>query len=144
MVVSTRSRLERSNVAALDGNGRVIPWTYNGRSRTHSGRPKWESRSLLARRLLGYGPPAPSFVGRDPNAPINYDFPNQRLLITALTSSVLRLLSLRSLGGAANSFANESFVDELSHAAGADPIEFRLQHLSDPRGRAVLEAVRPE
>jgi len=37
-------------------------------------------------------------------------------------------------------FAAESFVDELAAAAGADPVEYRLRHIKDPRARAVIEA----
>ena len=48
---------------------------------------------------------------------------------------------MRSLGAFVNVFAIESFMDELAAVAGRDPVEFRLAHLSDPRGRAVLEAV---
>jgi CO/xanthine dehydrogenase Mo-binding subunit len=53
----------------------------------------------------------------------------------------LRASSLRGLGSQTNVFAIESSMDELAHLAGADPIEFRLRHLIDPRGRAVIEKV---
>jgi CO/xanthine dehydrogenase Mo-binding subunit len=46
---------------------------------------------------------------------------------------------MRSLGGAANTFANESFMDELAAAARIDPLEFRLRHLTDPRAVEVLK-----
>jgi CO/xanthine dehydrogenase Mo-binding subunit len=52
----------------------------------------------------------------------------------------LRVSALRALGGYSNVFAIESFMDELAEAANADPVAFRLKHLKDPRGRAVIEA----
>jgi len=51
----------------------------------------------------------------------------------------LRHGSYRALASTANSFARESFMDEMAAAAGADPLEFRLAHLDDRRLRAVLE-----
>jgi CO/xanthine dehydrogenase Mo-binding subunit len=52
----------------------------------------------------------------------------------------LRVSALRALGAYANVFAIESMMDEIALALGADPVEFRLRHLRDPRARAVLEA----
>jgi len=69
-----------------------------------------------------------------------YDFPNQRVVNHYIEAMPLRTSALRSLGAYANVFALESFMDELADAADADPVEFRLRHLSDPRGRAVIEA----
>jgi CO/xanthine dehydrogenase Mo-binding subunit len=47
---------------------------------------------------------------------------------------------LRSPERLQNTFAHESFVDELAAVAKADPIEFRLRHLRDPRLIAVVQA----
>jgi CO/xanthine dehydrogenase Mo-binding subunit len=53
----------------------------------------------------------------------------------------IRVSALRTLGAYANVFAIESFMDELAREAKADPVTFRLDHLKDPRARAVIEAV---
>jgi nicotinate dehydrogenase subunit B len=52
--------------------------------------------------------------------------------------------SYRALAATANNFARESHMDEVAAAVGADPVDFRLRHLDDPRLRAVLEAAATE
>ena len=54
--------------------------------------------------------------------------------------SPLRQGSYRALAATANNFARESHMDEMAHAVGMDPLEFRMKNLTDPRLRAVLQA----
>jgi isoquinoline 1-oxidoreductase len=69
-----------------------------------------------------------------------YDVANQLVQYHPVRSP-LRQGSYRSLAGAANNFARESHMDAIAHAAGFDPLEFRMKNLQEPRLRAVLEAV---
>src|SRR2546429_373744 len=78
--------------------------------------------------------------GGDRNAVPLYEFPNQRIVSHFIPAMPLRVSSLRTLGGYANVFALESFMDELAELAGADEVAFRLAHLKDSRARAVIEA----
>lgn len=55
-------------------------------------------------------------------------------------ASPLRTTHFRDPNGPATAFAVESFIDEMAASAGADPIEFRIKHLNDPRAKAVLTA----
>jgi isoquinoline 1-oxidoreductase len=68
-----------------------------------------------------------------------YNIPNQ-LVQYHPSRSPLRQGSYRSLAAAANVFARESHMDGMAHAAGLDPLEFRLKNITDPRLRAVFEA----
>ena len=86
-------------------------------------------------------PPLERGGGTRRNAVPGYDFPSYEVINHLIPAMPLRTSALRSLGAHLNIFAAESFMDELAADAGLDPIEFRLAHLSDPRGRAVLEAV---
>jgi isoquinoline 1-oxidoreductase len=52
--------------------------------------------------------------------------------------------SYRALAATANNFARESHLDEVAAAVGADPVEFRMRHLSDEQLQAVLEAAAAE
>ncbi len=80
-------------------------------------------------------------------AQLRYDVPNRRV-VAWLRDLPVRTGWWRGLGLVANVFAIESFVDELAHAAGADPLQFRLDHLTSEsldadlarRTRGVLEA----
>ncbi len=80
-------------------------------------------------------------LGGERNAPTNYAIANTRVTVHALARAPLRVSSMRSLGATANTFANESLMDELALAAETDPVAFRLRHLEDARARAVVEAV---
>jgi isoquinoline 1-oxidoreductase len=68
-----------------------------------------------------------------------YEIPNQHIGFHAARSP-LRQGSYRVLAATANHFARESYMDELAHLVGMDPLEFRLKNLQDARLRAVLEA----
>ncbi|HVH73213.1 MAG TPA: xanthine dehydrogenase family protein molybdopterin-binding subunit, partial [Candidatus Dormibacteraeota bacterium] len=63
---------------------------------------------------------------------IPYATPNYRIEYTLAKSSVPRAW-WRSVEHSTSGFVLESFVDELAHAAGADPLEFRLRLIGDDR-----------
>ena len=135
--------------AALDTAGNIVDWQLDLWSYPHSTRPEGKGGvNLLAAWHLAEpqpaatpaNPPLPA-GGSHRNAIPLYDFPNQRVTNHLVMQSPLRVSALRALGAHANVFAIESFMDELALAAGADPVEFRLRHLKDPRARAVIEMV---
>jgi CO/xanthine dehydrogenase Mo-binding subunit len=127
----------------VDANGRIVGWDYAVWTPTHSGRPSAQpggSSAFVGAQLTGATPNARGSLGGERNARHTYVVPNTRVTAHLLQSSPLRTSSLRGLGSPQNSFANESFMDELALAANTDPIEFRLRHLSDPRAIAVVQA----
>jgi isoquinoline 1-oxidoreductase subunit beta len=70
---------------------------------------------------------------------VPYDIPNQSVG-TVIHDTGLRVGYLRSVSHALNVFANESFIDEMAHAAGKDPYQFRLSLLDkQPRFANVLK-----
>lgn len=68
-----------------------------------------------------------------------YDIANQLIQFHS-SKSPLRQGSYRGLAATANHFARESHMDAMAHAAGIDPVAFRLKNLSNPRLKVVVEA----
>jgi CO/xanthine dehydrogenase Mo-binding subunit len=127
----------------VDASGRIIGWDYAVWTPTHSGRPSAQaggSSSFVAAQLAGATAGTRGSLGGERNARHTYVVPNTRITAHLLQSSPLRVSSFRGLGSPQNSFANESFMDELALAANTDPVEFRLRHLTDPRAIAVVRA----
>ena len=68
-----------------------------------------------------------------------YAMANLNAVVHWIEDAPLRTSPLRAPGKIANTFAVESFTDEIAALARVDPLEFRLRRLSNPRG---LEALR--
>lgn len=134
--------------AGLDPAGRIQTWRQDVWSHGFVGRPGigGEPRLLALSHLAGGMPISAALdgvpsgaMGATRNAVPAYDIPDLEVTRHRLLTMPLRTSSLRSLGAFLNVFAIESFMDELAQAAGADPVGFRLAHLSDPRARRVIE-----
>lgn len=69
-----------------------------------------------------------------------YDIPNYRVTGYRAPSG-LPLGYWRSVGASYNGFFHESFMDELAHAAGVDPLEMRLKLINHEPSRKTVEAV---
>jgi nicotinate dehydrogenase subunit B len=135
--------------AHTDAAGNIVAWNHDLWSNGHATRPgRAKSPTLLAGHhidnafpmLAAGNMPLATGGGADRNAVPGYAFPSQRITNHRLLDMPIRTSALRSLGAAANVFAIESMMDELAHAAGLDPVEYRLRHLQDQRARAVIEA----
>jgi CO/xanthine dehydrogenase Mo-binding subunit len=137
-----------------------MAWEHSVYSPTHNSRPSLSGAgNLLPMQHLGAAPADAPNLGANTttrNAPVTYSFANNRLIrnfvksfnlqpgtrkaALPLTWTLPRSSALRGLGGFSNSFANESFMDELAKKANADPLAFRLQHTTDARAAAVMQA----
>jgi nicotinate dehydrogenase subunit B len=130
----------------IDGDGMISGWDYELWSMTYSARPAGSPANLMpAWHLpLHAGPPQGSEIplpsgGGDRNAVPTYSLPNRHIVDHYVTQTLpLRVSALRSLGGYFNVFAVESFMDELAAKAKADPVAFRLKHVTDPRAKDVI------
>jgi nicotinate dehydrogenase subunit B len=147
---------------AVDKDGNIIAWDYEGWSPTLGGRPGNNSPgSVVTGFLAGFQPPA--FAARTP-APDPMNFGNNSNAVPSYVSGTVngrsggtgkirseRVLShdvlsplftgpLRSPARLQNTFAHESFMDEIAAHMKMDPVEYRLRHLGDPRLSDVVKA----
>jgi CO/xanthine dehydrogenase Mo-binding subunit len=124
--------------AGLDAQGNIVGWDSElwvpkadvtewprTLAATHAGIPQTEAIN-------------PGNIHRNLEPP--YQFANQRAVAHRLDSTPFRPSWIRTPGRMQNTYANEVFIDECAAAAGADPVEYRLRYLTDPRGIAVLRA----
>ncbi|MBF8674962.1 molybdopterin-dependent oxidoreductase [Pseudomonas fulva] len=94
----------------------------------------------LALLLTGAVEPVPAlFEMGDRTSIPPYDYEHMRVTINDMTPLV-RASWMRGVSAMPNSFAHESYIDELAFAAGVDPVEYRLKHLSDPRAIDLVKA----
>jgi len=148
--------------AGLDAQGNIIAWDHESWSPVLGNRPIYTyPGNVITGFLAGFQPeefrprsPAPEptsysnnsngipsyVVGHVGNADYGAGTIKSERALTHNLVSPFWTGPLRSPQRLQNTFAHESFMDELAARAKADPIEFRLRHLSEPRMIAVVKA----
>ena len=130
--------------AAIDASGNVIGYDFlsKGFSRIDVLMNESKAADTLAGHLLGAALKVNDGFGVPAEV---YEFASKRVAWETIApllerASPLRSAHLRDPVGPQIHFASESFMDEVAHAVGADPVEFRLKHLKAPRDIAVIKA----
>src|SRR5580692_2157731 len=118
----------------LDAKGDIAGYDFASRYPSNSA-------PTLALLLTGAISPTPlvSEMG-DRTAIPPYDYDNLRVVVHDMPP-IMRAAWLRGVSALPNTFAHESYIDELASEAGVDPIEYRLRYLKDPRAVDLVKAV---
>jgi isoquinoline 1-oxidoreductase beta subunit len=117
--------------AGLDGQGQLIGWSHKAVAGSIFKliNPKAIQNGVDIMSLWGLV----DFPGSPDGNRILYEIPNFYLefLISELPVPVT---AWRSVQNGPNAFVTECFIDEMAHAAGKDPLEFRLPLLKGSQG----------
>jgi CO/xanthine dehydrogenase Mo-binding subunit len=149
--------------AGLDAQGNIIAWDHESWSPTRGNRPgPGTPGNVVTGFLAGFSPqpltprsPAssPTAYNNNANAVPSYVAGNvggrdqgtgtvkSERVLTHTIESPFWTGPLRSPNRLQNTFAHECFLDELAAHTKADPVEYRLRHLRDPRLIAVVNEV---
>jgi hypothetical protein len=131
--------------AAVDANNNVVAYEFSSK-----GFSRWDLQTneskperTLAGHFLGVPLKSEDMFGVPAES---YEFSNKRTSWETIAplldrASPLRTSHLRDPVGPQLHFASESFIDEIAAAIGADPVEFRLRYLKNPRHIAAVKAV---
>jgi CO/xanthine dehydrogenase Mo-binding subunit len=130
--------------AAIDASGKVIAYEFVSKAfpRVDVNSNESEPHDTLAGQLTG----VPLKSGDGFGVPEeSYGFANKRSYWETVAplldrGSPLRTSHMRDPIGPQVHFASESFMDEVAAALNLDPVEFRLQYVTDPRDIAVIKA----
>ena len=148
---------------ALDSAGNIIAWNHESWAPSLGGRPGYDTPGNVVTGLLAGFEPAP-FAPRSQAPPPAGRFNNgsnaapsyvtgcvggacggtgtvkSERVLTHTIRSPFFTGPLRSPSRLQNTFAHESFMDEIAARVKADPVEYRLRHLRDPRLIDVVKA----
>ena len=117
----------------LNADGSVAAYDFQT-SYPSNGAP---TLALLLTRTIE--PLAQAYEMGDRTARPPYAFDNLRVSVKDM-APLVRASWLRGVSAMPNSFAHESYIDELATAAGVDPVDYRLRYLNDPRAADLVRA----
>jgi nicotinate dehydrogenase subunit B len=130
--------------AAIDASGNVLAYDFlsKGFSRIDVDTNGSQPKDTLAGQTLGIDLKSGDGFGLPGDS---YGFANKRTAWETIAplldrASPLRTAHMRDPVGPQIHFASESFIDEVAAALNADPVEFRLRYVRDPRDIAVIKA----
>lgn len=145
----------------LDASGTIVAWDQESWYPARGGRPGYGTPgNVVTGMLAGFEPapffpsvvaPPPSSFNNGSNAAPSYvtgcaggscggtGMVKSERVLTHTIASPFFTGPLRSPSRLQNTFAHESFMDELAARVKADPVEYRLRHLRDPR---LIDVVR--
>ena len=126
--------------AAVDGDGQIAAWeTQAWLPLATANLPNIPLLSLDAAGIPQTPGRSTGLIYQNVDPP--YTMPNLSAVVHWIPDAPLRTSAIRAPGKVANTFAVESFVDEVASAARVDPVEFRLRRITNPRGIEVLQRV---